>query len=436
MNKNKNPLSERSVISYRQEAHQFSYTTEPFRNGDRKTNFNAVDFNEHSVEAALIALDELVEARTYLNTNNPDGVNITVGQLYVTATRLVKGKHARKWAQRLQAVPQGARTIQRLRDVMAQMIDDVTGQTNCRDGLVEYLEKRIKFYNQCSPSEYISRYEELVGYASNLNGTEPAPTDATAMTWCIKTLTPELQIYLDEQGGTDGINHYTRDPDFTFVDLGKLCNKKQKYTSLGRKKEYSTKKRGHEKSGENKEQEKPTKKVRFAIDRQGVNKNKSKYNGGGGGKQHNNACTLPHCVEAARRAGFNKPNHTNEQCHFQNGQTFARGRGGGYQGRGGGYQGRGGNRSFQGRGGGGYQGRGGGHQGPHQYANEGRGNDSYIADIVAQTVTAMNQGQGSGYGRPFTHPPQYDSHHLDSRPDGRSPYMPPPGYTHPGRGGY
>ena len=225
MNKNKNPLSERSVISFRQEAHQFSFSTEPFRNGDRKTNFNAVDFNEHNVEAALIALDELVEARTYLNTNNPDGVNITVGQLYVTATQLVKGKHARKWVQRLQAVPQGARTIQRLRDVMAQMIDDVTGQTNCRDGLVEYLEKRIKFYNQCSPSEYISRYEELVGYASNLNGTEPAPTDATAMTWCIKTLTPELQIYLDKQGGTDGIDHYTGDPEFTSADLGKLCNK-------------------------------------------------------------------------------------------------------------------------------------------------------------------------------------------------------------------
>ena len=69
--------------------------------------------------------------------------------MYVTAVQSVQGKYARTWAQGIKAVPQGARTIQRLRNEMTQMIDDVTGQTNCCHGLMEYFEKKVKFYNQC-----------------------------------------------------------------------------------------------------------------------------------------------------------------------------------------------------------------------------------------------------------------------------------------------
>ena len=75
------------------------FPTEQFRNGDKKTTFKVVDFDEHNVEAALCALEELIEAREYLNTNNPEP-NITVALIYVTANRLVKGKHARTWAQK------------------------------------------------------------------------------------------------------------------------------------------------------------------------------------------------------------------------------------------------------------------------------------------------------------------------------------------------
>ena len=94
------------------------------------------------------------------------------------------------------------------------------------------------------PSEYIARYKEMIDYAEKLNGTIAPPNDTTAMTWCIKSLTGDLQIYLDEQGGADGIHHYTDDPNFTFSDLGKLCNKKQRYLMASRKKGDNKNKRG------------------------------------------------------------------------------------------------------------------------------------------------------------------------------------------------
>ena len=82
------------------------------------------------------------------------------------------------------------------------------------------------------------------------------------------------------------------------------------------------------------------------------------------------ACTLPRCVEAANRKGFDKLNHTNDQCHSQNGQRYFQGQGRGYQGQGG-------------------------------------ASDSYVAEIIAQTASqtlaAINQGQEEPYnGRPFT----------------------------------
>lgn len=443
---NQNPLSQKSVISFKSQVPQMTFQTEPIRNGDRKTSFKVVDFDgEHDVEAALIALDELINAREYLNTNNHGQPDLTVALIYVTALRLVQGRYGRTWGQRLNSVPPGARTIQRLRNELAELIDDVSGQTNARHGLLEYLERKLKFFEDRGlPSEYIARYKELIDYAERLNGTIPPPNDAMAKTWCIKSLSTDLQIYLDEQGGTDGINHYTDDPNFDFSDLGKLCNKKQRYLNANKKKGDNKNKRGRndgneESSGQGGSRKK-AKKVHFFIDRQGQgpgqgnNKNKSK--GGGGSNKQFNACTLPRCVEAANRKGFAKPNHTQEECHFQNGQysrerfSHSQGRGGGNHHRGRGYHGRGGGRGFQGRGGG-FQGRGGGHQG---YANEGHGNDSYVADIVARTVTAMNHNRHP-FAHPPQHPPQYDSHHLDAS-YGRSPFMPPPGYTHPGRGGY
>ena len=272
---NQNPLSQKSVISFKSQVPQMTFQTEPIRNGDRKTSFKVVDFDgEHDVEAALIALDELINAREYLNTNNHGQPDLTVALIYVTALRLVQGRYGRTWGQRLNSVPPGARTIQRLRNELAELIDDVSGQTNARHGLLEYLERKLKFFEDRGlPSEYIARYKELIDYAERLNGTIPPPNDAMAKTWCIKSLSTDLQIYLDEQGGTDGINHYTDDPNFDFSDLGKLCNKKQRYLNANKKKGDNKNKRGRndgneESSGQGGSRKK-AKKVHFFIDRQG-----------------------------------------------------------------------------------------------------------------------------------------------------------------------
>ena len=150
---NQNPLSQKSVISFKSQVPQMTFQTEPIRNGDRKTSFKVVDFDEHDVEAALIALDGLINAREYLNTNNHGQPDLTVALIYVTALRLVQGRYGRTWGQRLNSVPPGARTIQRLRNEMAELIDDVSGQTNARHGLLEYLEKKLNFlWTEASPA--------------------------------------------------------------------------------------------------------------------------------------------------------------------------------------------------------------------------------------------------------------------------------------------
>ena len=133
------------------------FSTEQFRNSDRKTTFKVVNFDEHNFEAALGALERLID---YCRADVRYGH--AIGQRQTCADEGPKNSSSSTGRTHNSTLAQRDDANDRWRNGPDQLLPWTHGV---------FRKGQILQSMPCLPSEYISRYKDLFDYVPNLNGT-------------------------------------------------------------------------------------------------------------------------------------------------------------------------------------------------------------------------------------------------------------------------
>ena len=409
---------------------------------------------------------------TLTSTGGANANQYTVGNAWRDATKIVPGPNNKAWTDILDSYNNQNRA--NLFAAAGELVVQLSGQEHLGDTAVE-MWKNLKFrkgqLNKKTPAEILTAAEFWNDHIwPNLPFAGDAVNRTKALTLALDVFGVEVHDYLDNKAGFD---EYTtgNNPNpagggpaalWTFKELAALVQKKvarmdrdgdtftfgaETSQAQGkRKREDNHDARGNQqgrghghqgRGGGGRHHQRGRGNQRGQYGRSASQS--GRRNGNNGAGTNRDICTDPHCNRDGR-----VPNHTNQECHIQrrrregtwhDNRSNQRGRGQ--------HQNQSNNR--QGRGGGGRNNRyNGGHnnnrfqynnqdQRPGQQNNGNGGQDNFVADIVGAVVQGF-QGQQNRQV-PFRVPSENYANDAPPSQYGRDPYMPPPGYSHPGYGG-